>query len=230
MVDVRETSKTGPRVASRLPFDEPRRTRESDVRSQHEHRRTAGTRLMATPQEQVATQLSNIERDTGLTPAKVAELVRAEGLEKHGQIVAMLKADHGLGHGNANLLSVRARELLAGGPTAAEDLLDGQYAGGKAPLRPIHDEIVAAARTLGDDVEVVVQKTGVSLRRRKQFAVVKAASSRRVELGLNLPTTPDDDRVDEVSGMCSHRVNLTCLDDVDEAVRTWLREACDAAG
>lgn len=185
---------------------------------------------MATPQEQAATQLANIERDTGLTPATVADLVRAAGLEKHGQIVAMLKADHGIGHGNANLLSITARELLDGGPARSDDLLAAQYAGRKAHLRPVLDEIVTAARALDADVEVVTQKTGVSLRRRRQFAVVKAASSTRVELGLNLPATPHDGRVEEVSGMCSHRVNLAGVDDVDDAVRGWLREAYHAAG
>lgn len=185
---------------------------------------------MAAPQEQAATQLANIERDTGLTPASVAERVRAAGLTKHGQIVAMLKSEHGIGHGNANLLSIKARELLDGGPAGSDELLAAQYAGRRAHLRPILDEVVAAARAMGAGVEVVVQKTGVSLRHRRQFAVVKPASSTRVELGLNLPATPDDDRVEEVAGMCSHRVDLTSVDDLDHAVRGWLHTAYQAAG
>lgn len=185
---------------------------------------------MATPEEQAATQLANIERDTGLTPSEVVELIRAEGLQKHGQIVSMLKTRHGLGHGNANLLSVKARELLDGGPVPDDALLDAQYAGAKAHLRPVHDELVATARALGDDVEVAVQKTAVSLRRRRQFAVVKPASSKRIELGLNLPETPADERVTETSGMCSHRVDLSGLADLDDAVTSWLRDAYDASG
>lgn len=181
--------------------------------------------------DQTATQLANIERDSGLTPAKVAALATDAGLVKHGQIVAMLKADHGITHGNANLLSVKARELLAGGPASDAELLAAQYAGGKAGLRPVHDELVAAARWLGDDVEVRVQKTAVSLRRpRRQFAVVRAASSTRVELGINLPATPDDERVREAGGMCSHRIDLHEEADVDEDLRAWLAAAYDAAG
>ena len=185
---------------------------------------------MATPDEQVATQLTNIERNSGLTPATVVELIRAEGLEKHGQIVSMLKTQHGLGHGNANLLSVKARELLDGGPVPDDARLDAQYTGAKAHLRAVHDELVAIARTLGDDVEVVVQKTAVSLRRRKQFAVVKPASSKRIELGLILPETPADERVLETTGMCSHRVDVSGTDDIDDAVTGWLRAAYDASG
>ncbi|HSK22751.1 MAG TPA: DUF4287 domain-containing protein [Egicoccus sp.] len=185
---------------------------------------------MATPEQQVATQLANIERDHGLTPTRVAELVRDRGLEKHGQIIALLKAEHGMGHGNANLLATKARELLAGGPARSDDLLAAQYAGAKVHLRAIHDRLVELARSLGDDVEVVVQKTGVSLRRRKQFAVLRPVSSKRAELGLNLPGTPADARIEEASGMCSHRLYLHDATEVDTAVAGWLRQAYDRAG
>lgn len=180
---------------------------------------------MAAPEEQAATQLRNIEQSTGLTPPAVAAMATEHGLVKHGQIVAHLKREHGITHGNANLLSATARELLAGGPAGDEELLAAQYARGKAHLRAIHDELVAAARALGDDVEVVVQKTAVSLRRGRVFGVVRAASATRLELGLNLPQTPDSDRVRETSGMCSHRVDLRAVEEVDDDVARWLRDA-----
>lgn len=179
---------------------------------------------------QAATQLANIEAATGLTPARVADLVRTTGLEKHGQIVALLKDEHGLTHGNANLLATLAREHLAGGRASDAELLAAQYAKGKAALRPILDELTALAQGLGDDVEVVVQKTAVSLRRRRQFAVVRAASARRIELGLNLPATPQDARIRETSGMCSHRVDLHDVDAVDDTIADWLGRAYAAAG
>lgn len=185
---------------------------------------------MVTPEEQVATQLRNIEEATGLTPTAVATMAREHGLEKHGQIVSHLKTEHGMTHGNANLLSALARELIAGGPAGDDELLAAQYAGAKQHLRPVHDELVAAARALGDDVEVVVQKTAVSLRRGRVLGVVRAASSTRVELGLNLPSTPTDERVRETTGMCSHRVDLHGVDDVDDDVAGWLRDAYDARG
>lgn len=186
--------------------------------------------MATTPEQQAATQLANIERDSGLTPARVAELATSAGLDKHGAIVAMLKSEHGITHGNANLLAVKARELLAGGPASDDELLAAQYAGGKAHLRPVHDELVAAATALGDDVDVVVQKTGVSLRRVRQFAVIRPASSTRVELGLNLSTTPSDERVQEARGMCSHRLDLHGVEEVDDDVARWLSDAYDVAG
>ena len=51
---------------------------------------------MATVEAAIATFERNIEAQTGKSVAAWADLARAEGLAKHGQIVAWLKADHGL--------------------------------------------------------------------------------------------------------------------------------------
>ena len=40
------------------------------------------------------------------------------------------------------------------------------------------------------DVEVAPKKTGVSLRRAKQFALVEAPSAKRIQLGLDLGASP----------------------------------------
>jgi len=176
------------------------------------------------------TQLRNITAQTGRTVGHFAVEVAARGALPHGQIIALLKAEHGLSHGNANLIAHRVREVLAGGPVPADDLLEAQYTGARAALRPIHDRLVAFASGLGPDVSVVVQKTGVSLRRRRQFGVVQAPSAARVQLGLNLDATPADPRVVATSGMCSHRIDLPTLDSVDGDVEGWVRLAYERAG
>jgi hypothetical protein len=159
-----------------------------------------------------------------------AAALAAYGPLPHGKLVAVLKSDFGLTHGNANLIATKVRERDAGGPAPADDLLEAQYAGAKAGLRPIHDRLVAVAIGFGPDVAVVVQKTADSLRRKKQFGVVQAASATRVQLGLNLGARPADPRVTETTGMCSHRVGLASVDAVDADVLGWLRAAYDEAG
>jgi hypothetical protein len=185
---------------------------------------------MPDPQAATATQLRNIERDTGRTIGQWADEIAAAGLTKHGEIVAYLKRDHGLTHGNANALAHQARQRRAGGPASEEQLLDAQYAGGKAPLRPIYDEVVLLAQALGGDVEAVVKKTAVSLRRAKQFAVVEARSAKRVRLGLNLRGVEPTARLAATTGMCTHAVDLTDIDDVDDEVASWLQAAYQQAG
>ena len=180
---------------------------------------------MATPEEATATQLRNIEESTGRTVQEWATLIDKAGITKHTEIVAWLKSTHGLTHGNANLLARKVRDAAEGAPAADGDLLEAQYAGAKLALRPIYDAVVKAAQGLGSDVTVVVQKTGVSLRRRKQFGLVTVPSAKRVELGLNLAGFEPTDRLLASSGMCTHRVNLTAPAEVDAELIAWLTDA-----
>jgi hypothetical protein len=183
---------------------------------------------MATPEDATRTQLANIERATGRSVDDWADVVRGSGLERHGEVVAHLTAVHGLTHGNANALAhaVRSRSSDA---VSAEDLLEAQLGGPRAALRPTVDELLAVARGLGDDVVVAVQKTGVSLRRGRQFALVQVPSARRVRLGLNLRGVPGTERLRPASGMCTHAVDVSDADDVDDELVGWLRAAYDRA-
>ena len=106
---------------------------------------------MASVEEQLRNQIANIERSSGRSLADWFGVVRASGIEKHGQVMAMLKADHGMGHGNANLIAMKAREAAAGGPTTDEDLVATHYTGKNAPLRPAYDAVVALVRGFGDE-------------------------------------------------------------------------------
>lgn len=101
--------------------------------------------------------------------------------------------------------------------------------GAKAELRPICDRLLAEAEALGADVEVAPKKTGVSLRRSKQFALVEAPSAKRIQLGLNLRGVAATERLRSMNGMCTHRVDLTSVNDVDDEVQGWLRAAYDLA-
>lgn len=185
---------------------------------------------MSDPDAATATQLRNITSQTGMSLDAFAAAIASRGTLAHGQIIALLKSEYGLTHGNANLIAHKVREVLAGGPTPADDLLEAQYRGAKAALRPIYERLVGIAADLGPDVAIVIQKTGVSLRRRRQFAVVQAPSAQRIQLGLNLSATPDDPRVVETSGMCSHRLDLHSVEGVDGDVVRWLSQAYERAG
>ncbi|MEL7487330.1 MAG: DUF4287 domain-containing protein, partial [Pseudomonadota bacterium] len=137
--------------------------------------------MPASPEEQRVTMIANLPEKTGKDLKTWLKLVAAGDFEKHGQIVKFLKTEHGVTHGFANLIAAVARE--PGGDDAA-DPVEAQYAGAKAALRPIHDAIVKFAQSLGDDVEIAPKKTSVSLRRKKQFALITPATKTRIDLGL----------------------------------------------
>jgi hypothetical protein len=186
---------------------------------------------MPDPVAATETQLRNIEAATGMSVAAFAAAVAERDIEGHTKILGFLKAEYGLSHGNANAVALRVRELADGGPASPDALLDAQYAGAKAALRPVYERLAGLASGLGPDVEILVQKTGVAFRRRKQFAVVQAASATRVALGLNLGGTPEDPRVIATPGaMCAFRVDLRDEASVDAAVVRWLAEAHERAG
>jgi Domain of unknown function (DUF5655) len=96
-------------------------------------------------------------------------------------------------------------------------------------VRTTVDELLAVARALGDDVEVVAGETGLDLRRRTRFAVVAVPSARRVRLGLNLRDEPGTERLRPASGPCTHAVEVADPDDVDDELVGWLRAAYDRA-
>lgn len=187
--------------------------------------------MSPTPEEMAATMVANLKEKTGKTLAQWLKIVRASKLEKHGAIVKLLKTEHGMTHGFANLV---AHEALrpAGGAASGDDLVAAQYVGKKAGLRPIYDALVAAASKLGADVEVAPKKGYVSLRRSKQFALVQPSTATRVDLGLNLKGEPVTKRL-EASGsfnaMVSHRVRLESKREVDAEVKRWLKQAYDRA-
>jgi predicted transport protein len=183
---------------------------------------------MSTLDEQIANQIANIERSTGQSLSEWIEVVRASGLEKHGQQVAMLKADHGLGHGNANLIAIKAREAMADGAPDEAALVDSHYVGKHAGLRPAYEAVVAAVSAFGDDVELSPKKTYVSLRRRKQFGQVGPAAG-QLEVGVNIPGHPGTDRLRPTSGMATHRVRIAGAGELDAELIGWLREAYDRA-
>jgi hypothetical protein len=186
---------------------------------------------MPDPAAAAETQLRNIEAATGMSVAAFAAAVAERGIEGHAKILAFLKAEYGLSYGNANAVAHKVRELAAGGPASSAVLLDAQYTGAKAALRPVYERLAGIAAGLGPDVEVLVQKTGVAFRRRKQFAVVQAPSAKRVQLGLNLGAAPDDERVIPTPGaMCAYRVDLPDAQSVDADVAAWLREGYELAG
>lgn len=177
--------------------------------------------------EAVRNQMRNIESKSGRSMDEWAALVRSSGRVRHGEILAWLKSEHGLTHGNANLIALTALR----GPNApvGDALVDAIYSGPKATLRPLHDRVVELARGLGGDVQLAPKQTYVALRRSKQFGTVGPASGGRLEIGLNLRGQEPTGRLEPATGMCTHRIRLTGPAELDDEVVGWLREAYERA-
>lgn len=189
--------------------------------------------MSQSPEAALQSMIDNLAAKTGRPLAEWVKLVKKSGLARHGEIVAMLKKDHGIGHGYANLVAHQAlgsdAVSVAKGGT---DLVAEQYAGAKAALRPIYDLVAKKVQAFGKDVELSPKKTYVSLRRSKQFGLVQPSTATRVDVGLNLKGVAPKGRL-EASGrfnaMCTHRVRLESPKDVDAELVGWLKQAYDKA-
>lgn len=180
------------------------------------------------PEDPTGTMIANLPDRTGRSLDEWFAVLEPLGLDRHGQIVTHLKDQHDVTHGFANLISHRYRARDAAEPTP-DERITAQYAGAKAHLRSIYDTIAAIAHDFGDDVEIAPKKAGVSLRRSKQFALVEPATRTRVDVGLNLKGEPATQRMRAVTGMCTHKVAITDVAEVDDELVALLRLAYDRA-
>lgn len=184
---------------------------------------------MATSPEAVAqTMINNLPEKTGKSLAEWHAVLAKAKLEKHAEMVKLLKTAHGVGHGFANLIVHEFRKAAAGAAPAGDDLVAAQYAGAKAGLWPIYDAVIAQVRSFGNDVEVSPKKSYVSLRRNKQFALIQPSTKTRVDVGINLKDVEAGGRLESsgsFNAMVSHRVRVTDVKAVDAELAGWLRKA-----
>jgi len=184
----------------------------------------------------LATQLANIEKKTGKSLAQLRTAIAKSGKQKHGEIRDWLKETMGLGHGDANTLTHLALQSDGASAAAAKgasnaDVLDEIYVGKKAHMRAIHDKLLAAIETFGA-FEIAPKKGYVSLRRKKQFAMLGPKTNERFELGINLKDDVKSTAIKPVppGGMCQYIAPMTSPADVSAEILAVLKKAYDAAG
>jgi hypothetical protein len=191
---------------------------------------------MSETDKALMTQLKNIESKTGKTFDELKKLVNESALTRHAELRDMLRERFDLGYGDANTVVHLSRnpEMVKSAGLSASEIeaaVSGYYAGKNEPLRPIHDAVMKRIKTLGE-FEIAPKKKYLSLRRKKQFAMVGPASKGRVEVGLNMKDVQGTDRLESLpaGGMCQFRVFLHEPADVDDELMAWVQTAFESAG
>lgn len=179
-----------------------------------------------------ATQIANIEKSTGKTLNEWIAAVNKSGLQKHGELVSFLKENHGFTHGNANMVVHYARQSHAGAEENDTDWIAEQYKG-KENLKSWYDRIINEISQFGNDVELAPKKAYVSLRRKKQFAVIQPSNKTRLDIGLNIKgVTPSGNA--EAAGswnsMCTHRIKVEDEAFINSELINWIKQAYEQAG
>ena len=183
------------------------------------------------------TQIRNIEQQYGKPVDEWIALLKESGLTKHTDMVALLKSQYGMSHGSAHRVALKAREtntasLDKAAEASSRDPVAELYSGKKAALKALHDALMSEITTFGDDIELAPKKGYVSLRRKKQFAMIQP-TAQRIDLGLILKEMPTTERLESAASfnaLFTHRVRVSTINDVDAQVITWLKQAYDLAG
>lgn len=76
------------------------------------------------------------------------------------------------------------------------------------------------------------KKDYVSMRRKKQFAMLGPATRDAIELGLNVKGLPASARLNVMpaGSMCQYTVRIVTPGEIDAELMTWVRSAYQAAG
>lgn len=182
--------------------------------------------------------IADLKAKTGRSLDEWMKHIKRNGPDDEKECRRWLKEQCSLGTNTSRWLAEKA---FAGPLSFAEDTpegylalapqyIDEMYAGAKAALRPLHDELVRLTLALGSDVRVCPCKTIVPLYRRHVFAQIKPASNRRIELGFALGEEPFTVRLRDTDGLAkndriTHTVAISAIEDIDLQVKRWLKQA-----
>ncbi len=161
-----------------------------------------------------------------------AAVLNESGFSKHGELVKYLKKKHGFTHGNANMLVHYAKQSHAGAAENETDWIAEQYKG-KEELKKWYDKLIAEINKFGKDVELAPKKAYVSLRRKKQFAIIQPSTKERLDVGLNIKGVAASGNVEDGTkwnAMCTHRIRVENEKAVNKDLIAWIKKAYEQAG
>lgn len=172
----------------------------------------------------------NLKEKTGKTLAQWKNELAKLPFSKHGEYMKYLKGECGITHGFANFIVLKFRETDAASSNE-DDLIATQYKG-KDNLKPIFELLDKNIKALGNNVQCLPKKAAVSYKVKRQFTLVQPSTKSRIDLGLKLNDVEHQGRL-ETSGpfgaMCTHRVQLTELSQVDTELLDWIKLAYQQA-
>lgn len=92
---------------------------------------------------------------------------------------------------------------------------------------------MAEINQFGKDVEVSPKKAYVSLRRKKQFAIIQPSTKTRLDIGLNIKGIPASGitaAAGSWNAMCTHRIKMEDEKILNSKLINWIKQAYDQAG
>ena len=92
---------------------------------------------------------------------------------------------------------------------------------------------MAEINKFGKDIEIAPKKAYVSLRRKKQFAIIQPSTKDRLDVGLNIKGVASSGNVEEGAkwnAMCTHRIKVEDEKIINKDLINWIKKAYEQAG
>lgn len=179
----------------------------------------------------VTTMIENLKEKTGHSLDEWKTVIAKENLTKHGEIVKFLKQSHNITHGYASEIALKVLGSDADSSNDADAFIETQYKG-KEHLKAFYDKLIAEIEKFDGEFEIAPKKTYVSLKRKKQFVILNPASKTRFEIGFNLKGVDAKGKLEneKPNGICSHKINISDISEIDQEVIDWIKMAFTNAG
>ena len=181
--------------------------------------------------------LNAIPEKTGKSIEDWTQILADAGAPTSKEMVAYLRDYHGIARPTATVLFAKIKDIRADFEgdaylESAPSKVDKQYTGGKGHLRPIADRLFAELDKLGADVGASPCKTFVPFYRQHVFAQVKAATQKRIDVGLALACYDGQipERLKDTGGAAkgdriTHVIGITAPEEIDAELIQWMRTA-----
>jgi hypothetical protein len=184
----------------------------------------------------VRTWIDALPQKTGRSLDDWLRLVEEQGPAGEKERRDWLRAEHGLGTNHAMWMAAHSvgKGREDSDPETylwhAVESVDAMFAGAKAPLRPVYEELLTLGLSLAPDVKACPCATIVPLFRHHVFAQIKPATKTRIDLGFALKDTPATGRLIDTGGFAkkdriTHRIPIGSVAEIDGEVRRWLKTA-----
>jgi hypothetical protein len=180
--------------------------------------------------------IQDLPAKTGLSLEEWLELTRKSSARTEQERRDWLKKEHNLGTNSAAWIAGRleGKNKEEDSPEAylktAAEWVEAQYAGPRAALRPLYEQLLKLGFSIGKDIKACPCKTMVPFYRNHVFAQIKPSTNTRIDLGLALGSTKAPKRLINTGGYekkdrITHRIEVKSKADIDHELKKWLKKA-----